>query len=173
MLVFMTNTFECADAQQNGKHGNDEKRDSLTVDLEGPVGILIKNFFSRIVIKRDLNSALGFFCEKENYMKFKEVPETASAKEINYLHERDLYYDDCSRIIEMLPKVNVDYIKLQKIESLANFPLCKYENSSVYKAVFTYGEGGNRFEVVFPTVVENGKDLKFATRFWIPLRLTM
>ena len=141
------------------------------LDRKSPEFVFIETFWKRVIIKRDLPFAMAYFCHPHEYKKLKEVegvPE--SFREINYMNLKSHYLEDCSELIDMLPRVNVDHIHLRRIDVLPMQNPLVPPGGKIYKGVFSYADGPEKFEVVFPTVVKVGDKLKFSTRFWVPLK---
>jgi hypothetical protein len=144
------------------------------LDDRSPEAIFINKFWHEIVIKRGLPMSMNYFCSLDDYKNIPAVDDSPdSIKEDNYLYLKHLYHQDCSMIIDMLPKVHIDDIRLIRIETLPEPNPLLHAKGKIYKGVFTFANGPEKFEIIFPTLVEVNNNLKFTTRFWVPLKFTI
>lgn len=136
--------------------------------------LMIKKFFDTIILKRDLKMAASFYCTQREFIvskKKQDGPEDVIKK--NYIHDGGMFLDDCSKIMDILPKQNLDSIRVREIKKLTDDSISNLKEGVVYKCTFSYGNGTGRFDIVFPSIINTGGGAKFATRFWEPFRLVL
>lgn len=144
---------------------NEEKK------VEENVKAYLGGFFREVIIKRDRPSSGAWFCEEGEFTALEDDEKSPQyAKSINYDNQKLLFIEDCKSLMDMLPKHNTDFIKLVNVEKV-KIGCSGIVGGEVYKAYFSYGEGSSIFSIVFPTLIDGKAGKKFASRFWIPIRM--
>lgn len=169
-IIFCHEAILAQENKNNPQITNARDHAALNIDSNSPEGVFLGKFFQEVIIKRSLASSMKYFCSREEYMKFDEIDSAPNElREINYANLKGMYVNDCSKIIDMLPKVHIDDIRLQRLEIVSNAGLIQ-KNGAIYRGVYTYSNGIEKFEIVFPTMVKVGDKLRFSTRFWVPMK---
>lgn len=144
------------------------KADVITVALAEQA---ILGFFKTVILKRNLDRSVAFFVSKEQYMGLGEIEDSPEAsREINFDYHRSMFVDDCSRLMDLIPKAGVDSIHLSKMEKQPRISGSNFEEGVEYKATFAFAEGGSRFQIVFPTAFVVEGEIRFATRVWVLIK---
>jgi hypothetical protein len=132
----------------------------------------INKFINEVIIRRELKMAGNYFSPESDYISYDRTVAIPEAMlKMNYLHERDLFLDDCEKILNMMPKVNPNQIRLVSILKIEDNNVASLKSANTYKGVFAYDDGVGRFEIVFPKITKFSDETRFATRFVDPFRI--
>jgi hypothetical protein len=150
-----------------------QERISVGIELKSEEVKFIKRFTNEVILKRSLPSAMKYFCSREEYAKIELTKATPDLfTEMNYTNIGKLFMADCSSAIDMIPKVHIDDIVLQKVETVPNMPFLE-AGEMVYIATYTIDNGASKFDIIYPSVRKIGKEFRFVSRFWRMLYLKM
>jgi hypothetical protein len=118
-MLFMLTHLAIPLFGQNSKNSLEYIEKNKILSVNDPDYVFIQNFWRKVIIERGLPFSMNFFCGPNHYLNNKEIDIAPEAiKEVNYANLKSLYHEDCSQMIDLLPKVHVDDIRLLGFEVL-------------------------------------------------------
>ncbi|MCX6865295.1 MAG: hypothetical protein NTV46_03570 [Verrucomicrobia bacterium] len=166
VVVMCLQFVSAGDKSLVGKERVGEDHALVKIDLNSQEAIFIKNFTNEVIFKRSLPSAMKYFCSRDEYSKLKAMNSIPEAFiEMNYTNVGSSYTLDCSNAIDVIPKVHIDDIRLQKIEIIPNMPFVGKEDA-VYMATYSIDKGASKFNIIYPSMHKIGGNYRFISRFW-------